>query len=170
MTVSGWQRTWVRILTTVLTIAMLLIIFFFSMENAENSDRRSGVFANIMICLFRPEYPHLSPEEQQKIYDDISLIVRKCAHFAEYTLLGLILRFCLESWFGQRFRSVYTLSLISFAGSVIYAGTDELHQLMIDGRSGQFTDVLVDSCGALTGIILGTLLIARSGARKRDGG
>ena len=112
----------------------------------------------------------LSPEEQQKIYDDISLIVRKCAHFAEYTLLGLILRFCLESWFGQRFRSVYPLSLISFAGSVIYAGTDELHQLMIDGRSGQFTDVLVDSCGALTGIILGTLLIARSGARKRDGG
>ena len=72
MTVSGWQRTWVRILTTVLTIAMLLIIFFFSMENAENSDRRSGVFANIMICLFRPEYPHLSPEEQQKIYDEMT--------------------------------------------------------------------------------------------------
>lgn len=170
MLFSGWQRTWVRILTTVLTIAMMLIIFLFSMENAENSDRRSGVFTNAVISLIRPEYPHLSQEEQQKIYDDISLIVRKCAHFAEYAIFGLMLRFCLESWFGQRFRSVYPLSLISFAGSVIYACTDELHQLMIDGRSGQFTDVLVDSCGALSGIILGTLLIACSGTGKKDGG
>ena len=170
MIFSGWQRTWVRILTTVLTIAMMLIIFLFSMENAENSDRRSGVFANAIIRLIRPEYPHLSQEEQQKIYDDISLIVRKCAHFTEYALFGLMLRFCLESWFGQQFRSVYPLSLISFAGSVIYAGTDELHQLMIDGRSGQFTDVLVDSCGALSGIILGTLLIACSGTQDKDGG
>ena len=31
------------------------------------------------------------PEEQQKIYDDASLIIRKLAHFAEYALLGCLL-------------------------------------------------------------------------------
>ena len=36
----------------------------------------------------------------------------------------------------------------------LYACTDELHQLFSSGRSGQFDDVLLDSIGALLGILL----------------
>ena len=48
---------------------------------------------------------------------------------------------------------------IGFGTGTAYACSDELHQLSIDGRSGQWTDVLVDGSGVLTGVVLGTLLI-----------
>ena len=35
-----------------------------------------------------------------------------------------------------------------------YAATDELHQVFVPGRSAEFTDVLLDSLGALAGIWL----------------
>ena len=34
------------------------------------------------------------------------------------------------------------------------AAMDETLQLFVDGRSGQFSDVLIDSMGALMGIVL----------------
>ena len=35
---------------------------------------------------------------------------------------------------------------------MLYAITDELHQLFINGRSGNFIDVLIDSVGGAIGI------------------
>ena len=34
-----------------------------------------------------------------------------------------------------------------------FAAFDEMHQLFVNGRSGQIKDVILDSSGALTGII-----------------
>ena len=36
----------------------------------------------------------------------------------------------------------------------LYACTDEIHQLFIEGRSGEIRDILVDSTGALIGMVL----------------
>ena len=74
-------------------------------------------------------------------------------------LLGFLSRLCLESWFGHRMKRNRILALIGFGAGTAYACTDELHQLAIDGRSGQWTDVLVDSSGILAGVTLGTLLV-----------
>ena len=35
-----------------------------------------------------------------------------------------------------------------------YAATDEMHQLFVPGRSGQVSDVLLDSAGAIAGLAL----------------
>ena len=59
MTKNGWQKPWVRIVTTVLTLAVMVMIFCFSMENAEKSDRRSGVLSGSVIRLLCPEYDTL---------------------------------------------------------------------------------------------------------------
>ena len=37
---------------------------------------------------------------------------------------------------------------------MIYAISDEIHQLFVPGRSGQVRDVLIDSAGSLLGIII----------------
>lgn len=42
--------------------------------------------------------------------------------------------------------------LLCLGIAVSYAASDELHQLWSAGRSCRFTDVLIDSAGALTGI------------------
>lgn len=152
---TGWQRTWVRIVTTVLTAAVMIQIFVFSTETAERSDRTSGRVTSRVIDIFYPEYDDSEPQRQKEIYDSVQHAVRKTAHFTEYAVLGLLLRFCLESWFGRRKR----LAFIAWAGGTIYSGTDELHQLLIDGRSGQWSDVLLDSGGVLTGVLLACFLI-----------
>ena len=70
-----------------------------------------------------------------------------------------MIRLCLESWFGHRVKKSSSLSLAGLCMGILYACSDEFHQLMIEGRSGQWTDVAVDGSGALLGILLGTVLI-----------
>ena len=159
MTRTGWQKTWVRIVTTLLTAAILVMIYCFSMENADESDKRSGVISLAVIGILHPDYEQMDEARQQALYDETQFAVRKCAHFLEYLLLGFMTRLCLESWFGHRVRNRWLLALIGFGAGTAYACTDEAHQLRIDGRVGAWTDVLVDGCGVLTGAALGTLAV-----------
>ena len=170
MTRTGWQKTWVRILTTSMTIAMMVLIFCFSMEDAEQSDRTSGFISDAVISVFYPDYREMNADRQQEVYDSVQFIVRKCAHLLEYLTLGFLLRLCAESWAGHRTGNRRFLLAAAFLIGAAYAGTDELHQLAIDGRSGQWADVLVDSCGVLAGSLSGTLMINRRTGRKQHRG
>jgi len=42
--------------------------------------------------------------------------------------------------------------------SFLYACSDEFHQTFVPGRAGQFKDVLIDTAGALIGLIVVTLI------------
>ena len=41
---------------------------------------------------------------------------------------------------------------------ILYAISDEIHQLFVPGRSGQVSDVLLDTLGAFTGIMIYKLI------------
>ena len=47
---------------------------------------------------------------------------------------------------------------IAFVLSVIYAVTDEIHQIFVPGREGKISDVVIDSSGSFFGIGLFVLL------------
>lgn len=168
MTGTGWQKSWVRTVTTLLTAAVMVMIFCFSMENAEQSDQRSGVIAKILIKIIHPDYEQMEPAQQKKVYDDTQLIVRKCAHFSEYTILGFMIRICLESWFGDKKMRTWILPLTGIAAGILYACTDEIHQLAIDGRYGTWTDVAVDGSGVVAGAVLGILLVSMTCRKKEN--
>ena len=119
MTRTGWQKTWVRTATTLLTAAVMVIIFFFSTESGDESDRRSGVISMTVIRLIHPEYEQADEETQKSIYDDVQHIVRKCAHFSEYMLLGFLIRLCLESWFGHRMKKARILAIAGFGAAAV---------------------------------------------------
>ena len=144
------------------------MIFAFSTQNADRSDHTSSFISKAIISVLYRDYATQTPEKQQEIYDNVQFVVRKCAHFSEYTLLGFMLRLCLESWFGHRTKKHRILTLIGLGAGASYACTDELHQLSIDGRSGQWKDVLVDSSGLLAGVTLGTLLIKSLKHRNKE--
>ena len=48
--------------------------------------------------------------------------------------------------------------LIAWGISTAYAATDEFHQIFVPGRAGMLTDVMIDSSGALAGILLAALV------------
>jgi len=153
------QQTWIRILTTALTLFMMGFIFFMSTESAEKSDRTSGVISEKVTVVVYPDYETYPPVKKASVFANVQHVVRKIAHFSEYMLLGFFLRLCLESWFGQRFVGKKILSPLSWLAGTLYAGTDELHQMITDGRSAQWMDVLIDSAGVLTGVLAAVLLL-----------
>lgn len=82
-------------------------------------------------------------------------LIRKAAHFTEYTLLGLLLyrNGVLCPWKPEvkRFSTVILGFLIPFI--------DETIQLFVKGRSGQISDVWLDMSGICFGLIVGTGLV-----------
>jgi|GEM_PF-1827514 len=80
------------------------------------------------------------------------LILRKCAHLAEYALLTILLwralRDTTSGWScGALRRSAMILA-------VLYAVSDEIHQGFVVTRVGSGVDVLIDMLGAACGLIL----------------
>ena len=80
-------------------------------------------------------------------------VLRKCAHFAEYAVLGALTAAALRT--SAHFSWPRALLPGPFA-----ALCDETIQLFVPGRSGQIADVWLDTAGYLTGALL-TLLIFR---------
>ena len=152
---SSAQRTfpWVavgRVLFTLALLGCIVFIFSNSMKIGEVSQGSSGrVLALLQRVLRRLGHPALA----QRLTDHI---VRKLAHFCEYTLEGFLLMLCMR---------VYTRNYVwhisvPLLGGVLTALADETIQIYSPGRSSQVTDVWLDSAGAMTGILAALVLLA----------
>ena len=139
----------VRIILVILIIINCLVIFKFSSEQSEKSDNRSGVIVEKIIEL-DPENKKLSIEEIEKKKEMIVTPVRKTAHFSIYTCLGALLYTFSKTFKGKEKAKV----LVSIALAFLYACSDELHQHFVPGRSCEFRDVCIDTCGAIFGILI----------------
>ena len=87
-------------------------------------------------------------------------IIRKCAHFTEYAVLGMTVVYA----FGERLKKAKRIIPIALAICAFYAVTDEFHQHFVPMRVGSISDVLLDSAGALTGIVIFLLLTKKKRA------
>lgn len=79
--------------------------------------------------------------------------IRKSAHFLEYCGFAFLLFYALYFSFGY-FKPFLTVGLTAF-----YAATDEIHQLFVDGRACRFTDICIDTSGAVLTVITLALII-----------
>ena len=149
------KHTLRRAVLTVLTLLWMLLIFAMSGADQDESNAQSGTICTFLCETFVDGFEELSPEEQQAIEEAISFPVRKGAHLTEYTVLGMLLAATAAAY---AFNHASVPLLIGAA----YAVSDEIHQLYVPGRAGQFRDVLIDSAGVLIGIC-----ICRAAARRR---
>ena len=138
-----------RIILIILIILNCIFIFKFSSEKSEKSDVRSGRVIQAIVEL-NPKTKNLSDEEKEKIKEDIVMPVRKTAHFTIYMNLGMLLFLCSKTFNAEDKKNV----LVSLTFAFLYACTDEIHQMFVSGRSGEFRYVCIDSCGALFGILI----------------
>ena len=81
---------------------------------------------------------------------DLHHFIRKNAHFFIYLVLGVLVKVALMNSGVTGFKALG----IGLAICVGYAFSDEIHQLIVPGRGGQLSDVVIDSCGAGLGMVL----------------
>ena len=91
----------------------------------------------------------LTDQQVSRCIRKIHYYVRKLAHFTEYFLLAITVAFPLYVYGIRGIWLVITGGILC----VGFAALDELHQHFVSGRSCSVRDVVIDSCGALIGIL-----------------
>jgi VanZ family protein len=135
----------------------MIIIFMFSAQPASDSNQLSVGFTKVLLDTFGKVISlDIEISTINNIVLQLNHIIRKFAHFAVYLILGILVSRALikEGFKGRVF-------LISFFICVVYAASDELHQLFVPGRGCQLKDVLIDSTGAMVGIALNSFFKVR---------
>ena len=135
---------------TLAVLQWMCLTFWFSAKTADESAHMSRSVGYLAGELFVEDFREWTPQQQDAFAEWIDHFVRKSAHATEYAVLGILFGGMYASW-GLWGRKHFLLA----AGSgILYAATDEFHQLFVPGRSGQLSDVLLDSCGVLAGAVL----------------
>ena len=119
----------------------MAVIFFLSHQNGHDSSETSGILLELLKLL------GIGPGSS--VQGALSYLVRKAGHFTEYLILAILfLRFSKQR--GLSGKSAFYAVLFVF----LYASSDEFHQSFIPGRGPAFSDVLIDTAGGFTGVLL----------------
>ena len=139
-----------RVLFTLALVGCIWFIFSNSMAVADVSSVSSGrVLQLLQAVLRRLGMPGLAQRLTMHI-------VRKMAHFCEYTLEGFLLMLCMRVYTRRYVRHIS----VPMLGGVLTAMADETIQIYSPGRSSQVTDVWLDSAGVLVGILIALVFMA----------
>jgi len=149
-------KTWLALLAV---LAVAALIFFFSSQDARASSALSSGVTRAILSVLVPGFRDMTAKEQLAYLQKWSLTVRKVAHFTEYALLALTLVNYLRLQSRIRGRGLRIVALLAWIAAAVYACTDELHQLFVGGRAGMIVDVLIDAAGALTGALIGLMIL-----------
>lgn len=128
----------------------MVLIFWFSAQDADSSDGMSGKIVEWITDFWRTFMPSSSPSVANT--EILNFLIRKSAHFGNYFLLAAICCRCFSTSDSQGVQ--WKVLTVCF----IYACSDELHQRMIPGRMGAFGDVLIDMAGVLLFLLLYTVI------------
>lgn len=168
------KKHWVLI-SGACVLAVMLVIFLFSSQNVDASDGLSGKITRVLMKILK-KIGELFPKGAEgnteydpnySFFNDLNHYVRKLAHVTEYALLGGTLTWHLNAH--TKYKNIvfsYKYCLIGILTGFLYACSDEIHQIFVDGRGAQFKDVLIDTFGVCLGI--GIVYIINGYVNKRS--
>ena len=139
-------------------MAFTLFIFMRSLKNAEDSSDESRLIVRIIVDIIE-RFTQNPPTDLREI---VTVIVRKCAHIAEYAIHSM-LAYGLFSTFDGAIRK--HIPSVMFLG-LFTACVDEAIQLSSVGRAGMIEDVFIDFGGTLFGICI-CVLVSIYNRRKK---
>lgn len=141
-----------RVIKLILLILWMALIFVFSNQNGDMSTNTSDTFLYQIVELVT--HNKLSDSDKIILTKEYMFIVRKCAHFFLYFVLGVLIFISLK----DKLNINYKLILFTIFGVLLYAISDEIHQLFVPKRAGTIKDVLIDTTGGTTSTLLCYLL------------
>ena len=102
----------------------------------------------------------IDPQISFATLNAIQLGIRKLGHLTEYAILAMLLWRALRR--GTRWQMKMSISfLVAALASAIFAASDEFHQSFVPSRTASPTDVMIDICGALVGLLARSIFAAR---------
>lgn len=147
------KRKTLAILFWSLTVVCFAVIFYFSGKTADDSAEQSAYILQFIIDIFGDNAA-------------TDFIVRKCAHFLEFTGTALLMS---AAFYFTLNKNKFYLPVIFTS---LYAVTDEVHQIFVDGRSCELRDWAIDTLGAILGtfifrVMFTLITIAKDSLKRR---
>ena len=153
---SKMKLSKLKIMCIILSCIWMAVIFCFSARDADESEKDSYRVGLAVGKIIIPDFEQKAKDEQLVFAKKIDYPVRKAAHATEYAILGILVLGVLYSDKNNKVKNISIPLIVC----IIYASTDELHQLFVPGRSGKPFDVMIDGCGAFVGITLTLVIIS----------
>jgi VanZ family protein len=141
MDFKGFIKYWLPLLF------WLGVIFFGSTDfmSAEHTSR-------FIVPFLRWLKPDISIETLASIH----FVIRKCAHLSEYAILALLLLRA-SACMSNLKHSVVILYASVWVACFFVAATDEFHQTFVRSRGASVRDIMIDSGGAIVGLLTGAV-------------
>lgn len=136
-----------KVLSICLVIFWMAFIFSFSQSNgAESGSLSEEILINIIEIFTNIED---GTEKMNELIGVLGFPFRKCAHFFIYFVLGILVMNAFLS-----FGLIKKISILGIIICILYAISDEVHQMFIADRSGNIKDVLLDSSASCFAIYI----------------
>jgi len=139
-----------RIIAILTTLIWMIVIFRFSMDTGTSSHELSDLCVQIFnkaVYSFTGKDLRISITPEH--YAMVELFFRKLAHMGIYFILSINVMVVLFTFNMKMISRIFISVFFCF----IYACTDEFHQMFVDGRGASFFDCLIDTTGAILGIV-----------------
>lgn len=151
-----------------LFVAVLMVFIFAFSSQAAAKSRAVSMGVTEWLIRLAGTWQGLTQQDVGQLVTAFNPVIRKMAHFILYFLLGT------GSWFAVWYtcgalhlRKGWNTWVVALGLSLLYAASDELHQLFVSGRGCELQDVLLDFAGAALGCLLAWTILCVLLGRKR---
>lgn len=166
---ENMNRNVIAIVSVVAVVAMCVFIFCMSAQPADDSTEVSMGIVVRIVGIVVPGYDQMPLADQLYWQETLDHIVRKTAHFLEYTALGaLMMNAVVQVARAMRVPLRRSFAVLAWTLATAYAASDEIHQIFVPGRTCKLGDVLLDSVGVLLGVLIVSVVVARRVRRRPE--
>lgn len=137
--------TYKKIISWTAVVLWMALIFLLSAQVGDDSGSLSGGITAFVFKAINGVFPGIDLDMETMHH-----IIRKFAHFFAYFMLGMFILNALTCDKNCERRDF----LVALIICVLYAASDEIHQSFVPGRGPAIKDVLIDSSGAFTGLMV----------------
>ena len=144
-----------RIFWGICAVITMAAIFAFSSQTYNETMKTSDVIVKPIENAVRKDSSMFESEKEEKDYikkleNRLDLAVRKSAHMCIFGVLAIcVYMFCKSMGMNDADAIIMTLVVCG-----LYAGSDEVHQRIVEKRQAKFADVCIDVFGAVITLVM----------------
>ena len=159
-----------KTISWIIVLIWAIVIFIMSSMNTNESNNSSKhVINNVVEKTVETTNglgitdKHPTENKMDQVIEKLNYPLRKAAHASEYFIFTILILIALKNS-GVKGNKRFIIALVI---CFIYACTDEYHQTFVNGRTGQFSNTLIDTFGGFVSCLMYTFMMKVNKIRKK---